>query len=96
MKKVKYNSNTKIYYDNKSIELAKKWIKNLNDNNKKLWDKIKNKDNKYVELLNKYNNIKVMYDKALENFEILNMRIDNFEKSTDKSEVVINEMILEL
>jgi len=24
------------------------------------------------------------------------MRIDNFEKSTDKSEVVINEMILEL
>lgn len=37
-----------------------------------------------------------MYDKALENFEILNMRIDNFEKSTDKSEVVINEMILEL
>lgn len=96
MKKVKYNSKTKMYYDNKSIELAKKWIKNLNDNNKKLWDKIKNKDNKYVELLNKYNNIKVMYDKALENFEILNMRIDNFEKSTDKSEVVIDEMILEL
>lgn len=96
MKKVKYNSNTKIYYDNKSIELAKKWIKNLNDNNKKLWDKIKNKDNKYVELLNKYNNTKVIYNKALENFEILNMRIDNFEKSTDKSEVVINEMILEL
>jgi len=41
MKKVKYNSNTKMYYDNKSIELAKKWIKNLNNNNKKLWDKIK-------------------------------------------------------
>ena len=58
--------------------------------------RLKNKDNKYVELLNKYNNTKVIYNKALENFEILNMRIDNFEKSTDKSEVVINEMILEL